>query len=389
MRRLSSHYMLGAKVLQGWTDVREQEIRLMVRDIHVASNRGLPVAVPDMLSCSLANIMSQMALSMRVFMPEEDPELSNRFKHIVEELLELARLFNVGDFIPAVAFMDLQGIEGRMRRAHDKFDRFLDEMIERHTATAHDRVGKPDFLDMLMAGGCDGDYSDDQSLSPMNIKGLLLDLFIAGTDTASSTIEWALSELMLNPRILSRAREEMDRTIGRDRLLRESDLPNLPYLRAVWKETLRKHPSTPLIPRLAAKNCQVEGYDIPRGTRLTVNVWAIGRDPEAWEDPLVFLPERFLGGGKGSEIGPWGTDFELIPFGAGRRVCAGMRLGMVLVEYVVGTLVHAFKWRMLPVAAVEAAEVNMEERFGLTLQKAVPLSAITSPRLFPSAYEKS
>lgn len=128
-------------------------------------------------------------------------------------------------------------------------------------------------------------------------------------------MEWALAELMLDPRILDRAHEETDRVIGRDRHLRETDLPKLPYLRAICKEALRKHPSTPLIPRRAARDCGVDGYDIPRGARLTVNVRATGRDPEAWENPLELVPERFLSAGKSAEIDPWGNDFELIPFG--------------------------------------------------------------------------
>lgn len=207
-------------------------------------------------------------------------------------------------------------------------------------------------------------------------------MFTAGTDTSSSIIEWALSEMLKNPKILKRTHDEMDQVIGRSRRLEESDIPKLPYLQAICKETFRKHPSTPLnLPRVSTVACEVNGYYIPKNTRLSVNIWAIGRDPEVWENPNDFNPERFFTQ-KNAKIDPRGNDFELIPFGAGRRICAGTRMGIVLVEYILGTLVHSFDWKL----AKGVDELNMDEAFGLALQKAVPLSAMVSPRLAPTAY---
>ncbi|KAM7250639.1 hypothetical protein ACFE04_022522 [Oxalis oulophora] len=207
-------------------------------------------------------------------------------------------------------------------------------------------------------------------------------LFSAGTDTSSSLIEWALAELLKNPTILEKVQEEMDKVIGKTRRLQESDIPNLPYLQAVCNEAMRKHPSTPLnLPRTAIEACEVNGYYIPKDARLLVNIWAIGRDPEVWENPLEFKPERFMDP-KFSKIDPKGTHMELIPFGAGRRICAGARMGVVLVQYVLGSLVQAFDWRLPD----EVKELNMDEEFGLALQKAIPLVAMVTPRLNPTAY---
>lgn len=207
-------------------------------------------------------------------------------------------------------------------------------------------------------------------------------MFTAGSDTSSSAIEWAIAEMLLNPSITKRAQAEMDQVIGRDRRLMESDIPNLPYLRAICKESFRKHPSTPLnLPLICTEDCEAEGYNIPKGTRLTVNIWAIGRDPDVWENPDEFNPDRFMTE-KGLKIQPAnGTHFELIPFGAGRRICAGARMGQLLVEYILGTLIHAFDWR-LP----DGVEPNMDEMFGLAIQKAVPLMILVSPRLSPDIY---
>lgn len=207
-------------------------------------------------------------------------------------------------------------------------------------------------------------------------------MFIAGTDTSSIAIEWAIAELLKNHSILKRVHLELDEVIGRDRMLEESDIPKLPYLQAICKEVFRMHPTTPLsLPHLSNQACEVEGYHIPKGTRLLVNIWAIGRDPEIWENPLEFNPDRFLSG-KGANIDLQGTDFELMPFGGGRRICVGKNLGILFVQYIVGTLLHSFDWTM-----PDGEKLNMEEAPGLALQKAVPVNALAKPRLASGAYD--
>ena len=212
----------------------------------------------------------------------------------------------------------------------------------------------------------------------------LQDMFTAGTDTSSIIVEWAMAEMLKNPSVMARAQEELDRVVGRGRRLEESDLPSLPYLQAVCKEAMRLHPSTPLsLPHFSFDACDdVDGYRVPANTRLLINIWAIGRDPAAWEKPLEFRPERFLPGGGAEKVDPMGNCFELIPFGAGRRICAGKLAGMVFVQYFLGTLLHAFDWS-LPDGE---EKVDMSETFGLALPKAVPLRAVVTPRLVPEAY---
>lgn len=208
-------------------------------------------------------------------------------------------------------------------------------------------------------------------------------MFTAGTDTSSIIVEWAMAEMLKNPSIMARAQEEMDRVVGRERRLEESDIANLPYLQAVCKEAMRLHPSTPLsLPHFSFEECEVDGYRVPANTRLLINIWAIGRDPSAWEEPLEFRPERFLPSGPAAKVDPMGNNFELIPFGAGRRICAGKLAGMLFVQYFLGTLVQGFDWR-LPDGE---EKVDMGETFGLALPKAVPLRALVTPRLVPDAY---
>ncbi|GAU32788.1 hypothetical protein TSUD_152360 [Trifolium subterraneum] len=357
LRKLTTLHMLGGKALQNWSNVREKEVKNMVRSIHEFGIKCEPIEIGDLLSCAITNMVSEVVLSKRIF--ANKGQESKEFKEMVVEFMTISGV-NIGDFIPFIGWMDLGGVVSKMKCLHKKFDVFLTKMIEDHVKCAHERKEKPNFLDILMANGDDDDF---------------------GTDTSSSIIEWALAEMLRNPHILLRAQKEIDQVVGKGRMLVESDLQKLPYLQAICKETYRLHPSTPLsVPRVSNKACQINGYYIPKDTRFNVNIWAIGRDPDIWANPLEFNPERFLSG-KNARIDLNGVDFELIPFGAGRRICVGYRMAIVVIEYILGTLVHSFDWK-LPIGV----ELNMDEAFGLTLQKAVPLSAMVIPRLVSNVY---
>ena len=163
--------------------------------------------------------------------------------------------------------------------------------------------------------------------------------------STSNTLDWAMSELLSNRHVLAKLQAELDEVVGHERCVNNSDIPHLPYLQAVLKETFRKHPLGPLlVPRISFKSCYVGGYKIPEGTRLFVNTWAIGRDPEVWKDPEVFMPERFLDVPEGKNpVQLKRHHFKLLPFGAGRRMCPGMELGMAIVQLALGRLVHSLE----------------------------------------------
>ncbi|BAF26136.2 Os10g0167200, partial [Oryza sativa Japonica Group] len=202
---------------------------------------------------------------------------------------------------------------------------------------------------------------------------LLKDLFAAGSDTSSSTVEWAMAELLRNPLPMAKACDELQRVIGSTRRIEESDIGRLPYLQAVIKETFRLHPPVPfLLPRQATTTIQILGYTIPKGAKVFINVWAMGRDKDIWPEAEKFMPERFLERATDFK----GADFELIPFGAGRRICPGLPLAVRMVHVVLASLLINFKWR-LPVK-VERDGVNMTEKFGVTLAKAIPLCAMAT-----------
>ncbi|KAF7828343.1 geraniol 8-hydroxylase-like [Senna tora] len=202
---------------------------------------------------------------------------------------------------------------------------------------------------------------------------VLKDLFVAGSDTTSSTLEWGMAELLRNPKAMSKAKEEVEEIVGKGKAVEESDISRLPYLQAVVKETFRLHPAVPfLVPRRAETEVEVEGYTIPKGAQVLVNVWAIGRDPKLWENPQEFSPERFLG----SEIDVKGRSFELTPFGAGRRICPGYPLALRILYLVLGSLINCYDWKLQ--GGIKAEDMNMDDKFGITLIKAQHLLAVPS-----------
>lgn len=194
---------------------------------------------------------------------------------------------------------------------------------------------------------------------------------MAGSETSSSTIEWALSELLRSPEKMIKVKAELATVIGPNRKFKESDIDNLPYLQAVIKETLRLHAPIPfLVPRKALQDTEFMGYHIPKNTQLFVNAWAIGRDPECWDEPSSFKPERFIG----SNVDYKGQHFELIPFGAGRRMCAGVPLADRMLHLALGSLLHEFDWELD--SSVTRKTLDMRDKIGIVVRKLEPLKAV-------------
>uniref|UniRef100_A0A453R9Z7 Uncharacterized protein n=1 Tax=Aegilops tauschii subsp. strangulata TaxID=200361 RepID=A0A453R9Z7_AEGTS len=212
------------------------------------------------------------------------------------------------------------------------------------------------------------------------------DTFVGGIDTSSVTILWAMSELIRNPRVMKKAQEEIRAAVGEQRArVQPDDLPKLNYLKMVLKETLRLYPpATLLLPRETMRHVRIGGYDVPAGTRVAVNAWALGRDPASWgEDADEFNPDRFEAGARHGEVDLHGAHFELVPFGAGRRICPGMAMALMNVEFALANLLCGFDWA-LP-EGTKAEDLCMEEAGGLTFHRKTPLVLVPTPYVPPSA----
>ena len=198
-------------------------------------------------------------------------------------------------------------------------------------------------------------------------------MFAAGTDTTYITSEWAMGELARNPKVIEKLQNEINGIVGGKPMVSEYDLREMHYLKAVIKEVLRLHPPAPLLlPRESIDDCQIGGYKIPSKTRVIINSWAIARDPKIWDIPNEFIPERFMN----NPIDFKGQDFELIPFGSGRRICPGMGFAVSNIELLLANLIHKFEWN-LPDDFV--AKVNMVEAPGITTRMMENLYLVPKP----------
>ncbi|CAI0413543.1 unnamed protein product [Linum tenue] len=226
-----------------------------------------------------------------------------------------------------------------------------------------------DLVDVLLdlQENCTDDM--ESSLTDDHIKAVITELFLAASGTLSATMEWTMSELMKNPGVLQKAQEEVRGAIGKKGKVEEQGLDDLKYMNAVIKEAL--------IPRESIEDVVISGYMVPTGTKVMVNVWAIGRDPSYWADPDTFYPERFLD----CSMDFKGRDFEFIPFGAGRRMCSGMYFGTAIVQLALANLLYHFDWKLPD--GMKPEELDMSERFGITLRRNSPLC------LIPVAYNNS
>ncbi|KAJ8754388.1 hypothetical protein K2173_002839 [Erythroxylum novogranatense] len=360
-RRICSTQMFTEQRLNSQQNLRHQKVQQLVEHLRKRSAQGIPVDIGPVAFATALNLISTTIFSIDMVDPEF--EKAQEFQDVVWTIMEGAGKPNLSDYFPILKRFDLQGVRKHIRPAYQRLHEIFDEIIDERLASKA-RLG--DFLDVLI--NQDGPDSDRKLIKP-----LIVDLFIAGSDTSSSTTEWAMSELLKNPDVLHKARKELLEVIGPEGTVKESDVDKLPYLQAIAKETLRLHPSAPLLlPYKASNDVKVQtGYTIPKGSQVLVNAWGIGRDPKYWDDPLSFRPERFM---TSSSKDYKGHDFEYIPFGAGRRICPGAPLAVRMVHLMVGSMIHSFDWEL--VDGMSPENLDMEEQFGITLKKAIPLRAI-------------
>ncbi|KAL6225247.1 hypothetical protein ACLB2K_004098 [Fragaria x ananassa] len=371
IRKMCTIELLSNHKISSLKPMRKEELDLFINFIREACRDRAAVDLSAKVSSLNADMTCRLVFGKK-YMDKEFDEKG--FQAWIVEGMHLAGTPNFGDYLPFLAPFDLQGLTKRMKAVSKVFDDFFEKIIDEHIKSQDDQERTKDFVDVML--GFMGSKESEYKIERSNIKAIILDMVAGAMDTSATAIEWTLSELMRHPRVMKKVQKELEDVVGMDRMVDESDLEKLEYLNMVVKENLRLHPVAPLlIPHAAIEDCTVNGFHIPKKSRVMVNVWAVGRDPSAWTDPDKFIPERF----DGSTIDLRGRDFQLLPFGSGRRGCPGMHLGLTVVLLVVAQLVHCFDWElpdnMLP------TELDMTEEFGLTVPRAKHLLAIPSYRL--------
>ncbi|CAL5088131.1 unnamed protein product [Urochloa decumbens] len=391
-RRICADELFSARRLESSEHVRREELRALLRELHAAAAVGAGQVVPlkELLSTMSLNMISRMVLGRKAVDGGEvvasgaggSATTWKEFRWMLDELFLLNGVLNVGDWIPWLAWMDLQGYVRRMKRVGKMFDRFMENVVEEHDQRRRregDAFVARDMVDRLLQLA--EDPSLEVKLTRNSVKAFTQDLVAGGTESAAVIVEWAMSELLKNPEVFTKATEELDRVIGRGRWVTEKDMSQLPYVDAIVKETMRLHMVVPLLsPRLSRGDTSVCGHDIPAGTRVLVNAWTISRDPALWEAPEEFRPRRFVG----SRIDVKGQDFEMLPFGSGRRMCPGYSLGLKVIQVTLANLLHGFAWRLPD--GVTKEELSMEEVFGLSTPRKFPLQVVVEPKLPAELY---
>ncbi|KAK9187973.1 hypothetical protein WN944_019372 [Citrus x changshan-huyou] len=381
MKKLCMTQLLGGQTLNQFIPIRSEEIRRFMQLMLKKAKASEAVDVGKELIRLTNNVVSRMTMGQ--ICSNNDKE-ADEVRKLVQETAELTGKFNLQDYIWFCKNIDLQGFGKRLKEVRRKFDNMMERIIKEHQEARkiNKERGKDyapmDLLDMLL------DISEDESseikLTRENIKAFILDIFAAGTDTSAITVEWALAELINHPDMMKKAREEIDSVVGKSRLVEESDIINLPYLQALVKETLRLHPAAPMPVRESTENCTINGYEIPARTRVFINVWAINRDPNHWETPLEFCPERFIAEDGKSQLDVRGQHYHYIPFGSGRRACPGTTLALHMVHSTLAAMIQCFDWEVI---GGNGTRVDMEEGTGLTLPRAHPLICVPITRINP------
>ncbi|KAF2565865.1 hypothetical protein F2Q68_00025978 [Brassica cretica] len=327
--------------------------------------RGESVDIARASFVTSLNIISNTFFSTNL--GSYDPRTSMELQESVVRIMETIGKPNLANYFPLIGFLDLQGIRKEMKVCSDVLFQVFQGFINARNNEKTTR-NEGDLLDSLM----DLVKENGSELNVNDIKHFLYDLFLGGTDTNSTVVEWAMAELLRNPMTMAKAQAEMDDVVGPNGVVQESHISDLPYLQAVAKETLRLHPPGPLLaPHKAETNVEVLGFLVPKNAQVLVNAWYIGRDSSIWENAERFEPQRFL---SAREIDVKGRDFELIPFGAGQRICPGMSVAMKTVPLILASLLYSFHWKLQN--GVLPEDLDMDESFGLTLHKTNPLYAV-------------
>ncbi|CAN0926347.1 Cytochrome P450 76A2 [Linum grandiflorum] len=375
LRRLVTVDMLVLRKINDSAPVRRRNVDNLIGWVSEEAEKSREMHVARFVFLTTFNLLGNLLLS-RDLVGSDNSDEADRFFDAMLRLTEWSGHANVADFFPWLRWLDPQGLRKKMDRdlgiALGIASKFVKERISDGEASKKNKLegDKKDFLDVMLEFRGNGKDEPD-SFTEHQINIFLLEIFLAGSETTSSTVEWAMTELLRNPESMAKLKSELDKVVGPNRKVEESDIDDLPFLQATVKETFRLHPPLPLlVPRRVEEDTLFMGYHVPKGTQVLVNAWAIGRDPEAWEgdDTWSFRPERFLG----SKVDFRGQHHQLIPFGAGRRVCAGLLLAHRMLHLVLGTLVHEFSWEV----SVDPKDIDMDDRLGVTMRKSEPLMAM-------------
>ncbi|RDX71056.1 Cytochrome P450 83B1, partial [Mucuna pruriens] len=367
IRKICVVHVLSPKRVSCFYSIRHFEVKQMMKKISRHALSSQVTNLNEVVTSLTSTIICRIALGRRY---EDEGAERSKFEGLFKESEAMMGTLFISDYIPFLGWIDtLRGLHARLERNFKELDKFYQQVIDEHVACNKKTPEEEDIVDILLQ--LKNHYSFPIDLTHDNIKAVLMNILIGATDTTAVTTVWAMTELLKNPRVMKKVQEEIRSLSGKKAFLEEDDVQKFPYFKAVIKETLRLHlPAPLLLPRETSEKCMIGGYEIPAKTLIYVNGWAIHRDPKAWKDPEEFLPERFLD----STIDFLGQNFELIPFGAGRKKCPGIHMAFATLDLILANLLNSFDWDLAP--GMKREDIDTQVLPGLTQHIKNPLCVL-------------
>ncbi|WCJ37100.1 cytochrome P450 family 71 subfamily B polypeptide 23 [Euphorbia peplus] len=359
MRKICTLEFLSLKRVQSFRAVREENISGFIKflDTKVFLSVNLTKTIGDLTSA--------------IMLIKTYGKCEEKLLALLEKVKQAVLDTSSGtDLFPSLRFLQyINGEKSRMARVQKEMDEMLDEILKDHKIKH--KFGDNNLLQVLLDLQQNGDL--ELPLTNEVIKANIMEIFFGGSHTSSKTVEWAMSELMRNPESMRKVQAEVRQVFGKKGNVEESRMQELKYLKSVVKETLRLHPPATFVTRECRLKSKVNGYDIYPKTVVHVNIYAISRDPSVWTEPEKFYPERF----EDNQIDYKGANMELIPFGAGKRICPGISLATTYVELLLANLLYHFDWKFPD--GITSTNLDMTEIYRGALARKVDLCLIPIP----------
>ncbi|CAL5075977.1 unnamed protein product [Urochloa decumbens] len=372
-RKLFISELVGSKRAQSFSHALEEQVDQLIQSLSNLPSME-PINLNDRIFALIDGFIGTVAFGR---MNGTKLLKYKKFQQVFSDALLVLSAFSAQDFFPTSPISrwvdKLVGLERRYQTIFGELDAYFETVLSQHMDPGRVQSQKDNLVDVLISLW-KGQGNKGLAVTKDDLKAIIMDAFIGGTSTSSVTLLWAMSELIKNPRVMKKVQSEIRSSVHGKPRVQVSDTPQLKYLRMVIKETLRLHPPAPfLVPRETMQHVNLLGYDVPPKTRIFVNVWAIGRDPTCWKNPEEFCPERF----EDVDIDFKGLNFELLPFGAGRRICPAIPMGVMNVEFTLASLLHSFDWK-LPEGMIRE-DVSMEGTGRQIVSRRTPLYLVPSP----------
>ncbi|CAJ1949718.1 unnamed protein product [Sphenostylis stenocarpa] len=388
MKKTLSNALLSSHQLLRFHDKRNEEADNLMFYVYnkcknVNDGVGGLVNIRSVARHYSGNVIRKLVFNTRYFgkgMKDGEPGFEE-VEHVdsIFVLLRYLYAFSVSDYMPCLRGLDLDGHQKKVKEALRVIKKYHDPIVEERIKQWNDtpKVDEEDWLDILISLK---DANNKPSLTLEEINAQIIDLLIATVDNPSNAFEWALAEMINQPKLLQRATEELDSVVGKERLVQESDVPKLNYVKACAREAFRLHPMAPFNPpHVSLSDTTVGNYFIPKGSHVILSRKELGRNPKVWNEPHKFKPERHL---NVSNVVLTEPNLRFISFSTGMRSCPGVMLGTTMTVMLFARLLHGFTWS----APSNVSTINLTESKD-DISLAEPLVEVAKPRLAPQLYQ--